>query len=173
MIRAWRPWWRLLPAALALAPTGAGSRAAEPLPASEATAPVDVADSVAPFLRRVERALDRRDLRLVMATYADTGLVISSAFGHMTESRTAIRADLERFFLGTVALQFNFATPRVHLLAPDAAALAARYTASVTPRDAPPYTAHGVWTGVVAVRGGRLVILQEHQSQVSSDETAS
>src|SRR5205814_4274087 len=58
----------------------------------------------------------------------------------------------------------------VMVLGPDAALVTSPFHMSVKPRGKPVYQTQGVWTGVVARRGGRWQTVSTHESVLHPDQ---
>jgi len=125
------------------------------------------ADSTRALLRRIQDALNSRDLAKVMATYPNGPTVTSAAFGELLRQRAAIEANMRDFFAHTEKVHIRFTDPVIDIISSDASAVTTRYVLEITPRGEASSSSCGVWSGVLALRGGRFVILQEHQSAQS------
>ena len=122
-------------------------------------------DSTRALLGRIQEAVRHRDVTAVMATYPDTGDLVSAAFGYLQTDRALFAKQLGTMFESVEAVTFDFTRTIIEPISPTAAAVTAEYRMGL---QVPPMTAPagqcGVWSAVVAQRGGRFVILQEHQS---------
>jgi hypothetical protein len=107
-------------------------------------------------------------VRRFMSLYPDSGQVVSAAVGTFTTSRDSLRRQVEAFWNGVGVLmqhpQWRWDSLVVDVLAPDAAAVTARYTVPHHTPDGAPHVIGGAWTSVGVNRGGRWQIVQEHLS---------
>lgn len=139
--------------------------------AQSASAPNGVrgaaSDSTRALLTRIQDAVNSRDVAKVMATYPDGPTVTSAAFGALLRQRAAIEANMRDFFAHTETVHIRFIDPVIDIISRNASAVTTRYVLEATPRGGASSSSCGVWSGVLVLRGGRFVILQEHQSAQS------
>ena len=143
------------------APAATASMHAAPAPSLDAAR-----DSTHALLARIQEALRQRNVTAVMATYPDSGDLVSAAFGYLQTDRAAFAKQLGAMLESVEAVTFDFRRTIVEPISPTAAAVTAEYRMGLQLRaaNAPPVGQCGVWSAVVAQRNGRFVILQEHQS---------
>jgi ketosteroid isomerase-like protein len=151
-------WFLSLAAAVGCAP-GRGV-ATVPAPPNQAA----VTDSARGVLSRLQDAMNRRDVAGVLEAYPDTESIVSAVSGELRTSRAAMRDQLAAEFRALQALDFRFVDPIIEAVGPEAAAVTARYVVRTQGRGDESVRQCGVWSGVVAQRAGRYVVLQEHQS---------
>jgi hypothetical protein len=109
-------------------------------------------------------------VRRFMSLYPDSGRVVSASIGTFTTSRDSLQRQVEAFWNGVGVLmqhpEWRWDSLVVDVLAPDAAAVTARYTVPHHTPDGSPHVIGGAWTSVWVNRGGRWQIIQEHLSDL-------
>lgn len=130
---------------------------------SSTTDSTAVVDSARALVTRLEQAMNRRDVAGVMANYPDTA-VVSAVSGELFTSRNAMEAELDVMLRKLDYVYFEFGDPIVTPVGPSAAAVTVRYSVQTESHGLRRVRQCGVWSGVVAQRRDRYLILHEHQS---------
>jgi ketosteroid isomerase-like protein len=111
-----------------------------------------------------------------MSLYPDTGRVISASGGHVTTTRAALQSGIKSFweYVGRNMQdpKWEWGTPQVDVLSPDAAVVTTTYRIPHRTPMGEPHTVAGAWTAVFARRNGKWVIVQEHLSDVPAQALA-
>jgi hypothetical protein len=63
-------------------------------------------------------------------------------------------------------MDIAFPDPKIEVLGPDAAAIATPFVLTATNSAGKQVEMRGAWSGVLAIREGRVQVLQEHQSNL-------
>jgi ketosteroid isomerase-like protein len=121
-----------------------------------------VEDSVRAFIARGDSAVARRDVDAVVAEQADSsGMAQNGTYRIYTpDSVRKGFAYLKRIRSASISERVQ----RIDVLAPDAAAFTTLFEFIAVDSAGKAHPARGVWTAILAQRGGRFVALQEHQS---------
>jgi ketosteroid isomerase-like protein len=111
-----------------------------------------------------------------MSLYPDTGRVISASGGRVTTTRGALESGIKSFweYVGRNMQdpKWDWGTPHVDVLSPDAAVVTTTYRIPHRTPAGEPHTVAGAWTAVFARRNGKWVIVQEHLSDVPAQALA-
>jgi uncharacterized protein (TIGR02246 family) len=125
-----------------------------------------VEDTVRKLIDATNRAVALRDVGALMRLYPDTGALSSAYNGRLVTSRDSVEATARAFFQDPKISTLKTTTDRVRVdvLAPDAAAFTVIGTLGWSEPTGKTVTLPHAWSGVFVNRGGRWVILQEHDS---------
>ena len=123
-------------------------------------------DSARAYLEQVRRTFRGRDSAAYVAVYLPTGPIVSLGGGELVTSRDSVAAGVGRFFRRATAVDIVFPDPKIEVLGPDAAAIATPFVLMTTDSAGKQEEMRGAWSGVLAIREGRVRVLQEHQSNL-------
>ena len=111
-----------------------------------------------------------------MSLYPDTGRVISASGGRITTSRAALETGIKSFweYVGRnmQSPRWEWGTPRVDVLSPNAAVVTTTYRIPHRTPAGEPHVVAGAWTAVFERRGTKWVIIQEHLSEIPPEAKA-
>jgi hypothetical protein len=119
-------------------------------------------DSVLAFLERQLRLFARGDTAASMAEYW-SGPVVTVDNGRLITSRDSLGAAYRSFYGTTRSREAAFSSPRIDVVAPGVAALTSNLVLHWTGMEGKPTELRGVYSAVLAVREGRVRIIQEHE----------
>ena len=129
-----------------------------------------IADSIEKLVTQAYDLSAPNPVQRMMSLYPETGPVYSTSSGHISTTRKELQQQIETFwqFVGSNMRnpKWEWTAMHVEVLAPDAAVLTAAYR---VPHNTPMNMQHviaGAWTAAFVNRGGKLVVIQEHLSDV-------
>ena len=140
-----------------------------PVPAVSANQRAAVADTLRGLLASAYDLSKPGDaVARLMSLYPATGPIVSASGGQVTTSRDTLEAGIRAFWQNVGRNMQNpkweWGTPHIDVLAPDAAVVTTTYRVPhITPRGEAHVIA-GAWTAVFQRREGHWVIIQEHLS---------
>lgn len=165
--------WMILPAVgvlMSCSPKAAERREVSESAAAERSPDPSVhaqmEDSARAYLERVRRTFWARDSAAYVAVYLPTGPIVSLSGGELITSRDSVAAGVGGFFRRATAMNITFPDPKIDVLGPDAAAIATPFVLTATDSAGKQVEMRGAWSGVLAIRDGRVRVLQEHQSNL-------
>ena len=110
----------------------------------------------------------------LMSLYPPAGPVVSASGGQVSTSRDSLEAGIHAFWdnVGRNMRdpKWTWGVMHVEVLAPDAAVVTTTYRVPHLTPSGMPHVIAGAWTAVFQRRGGRWVIVQEHLSDVPSEQ---
>jgi len=125
-------------------------------------APLAMEDSAHAHNERIRRSIEAGDSAGYMAEYADTVIALSD--GEISGGRQAIAHGAGDALRSVRHWKASFSNEQALVLGPRAAAASLKFQLTGTDSTGKPVDLGGVWSGVLGIRNGRTVILQQHLS---------
>ena len=128
--------------------------------------PLAMQDSARALHDRVRKAVEAGDSAAYMAEYAEEFIALSD--GEMVGGREHTAHDISDAFRSVKGWKANFSEVHDETVGPRAAVSSLKFRLTGTDSAGKPVTLRGVWSGVLGVRNGRTVVLQQHLSHPRS-----
>lgn len=129
-----------------------------------------IADTLTTMIRSAYDLKSKDVVAGLMSLYPDSGRVISASGGRVTTTRDSLAAGIRSFYTyvgrNMQDPTWQWGTPFVDVLSPDAAVVTTTYRVPHRTPAGAPHTIAGAWTAVFARRAGKWVIVQEHLSEI-------
>jgi ketosteroid isomerase-like protein len=130
--------------------------------ANEAESPLPMEDSARAHLRRVDEAIRKGDSAAYMSAYAKDVVLVSNG-EILNESRDQYAKRVGPQISAGGIKDATFSNEKITVVGPRSVAASIDYTLTGDSAGKT-VTTHGAWTGVLGIRDGKTVILQQHLS---------
>jgi len=120
-------------------------------------------ESVTAWVKWNAEAWERGDIAALMETYLPGDSLVSMTQGKLYAARNSVEHMLDGISTDSDR-HTEWQIYKIDVLAPDVAALALSFSYQGKHADKKPFDTRGVYTAVLAEKGGHLRIVQEHQS---------
>lgn len=123
-------------------------------------------DSARAHSDRIRKAFEAGDSAAYMAEYAEDFIALSD--GEILGGRESMARVVSEAFRSVKGWKANFSEEHDEAVGPRAAVSSLKFRLTGTDSAGKPVTLEGVWSGVLGVRNGRTVVLQQHLSHPRS-----